>query len=384
MSTINYDGRYNIYTYMGWQLITAPDSMQYKLKEEAGMNFDSEGFGIINNCYVIACTTLYGNVGDYITWTLNNGDTLNTIVGDLKSSGDINWTIDGHEYDNGRALNVIEFIVDRDTWYNGHANPGTPSCHPEWAGLIQSYQNIGNYWEGTPIMPYGKGQQIVVTGKRVIRNTEYDVMYMAAIHKDGYVYFNDDIFWRCKLDGSSLQLLQPEYNKYWILSNGIKDIQVTTFNSASAFGNGSIAPNAKVEAAVQWMVNKATNEYITYSMSNRNMKNPDGSSYDCSSFVITGFYVGGYDANATTTLNMKQAFEDLGFTWIPGTYFSSNDCQRGDILLNISDGPGGGHTQVYIGNNQDVNCGGTPAKVQEHVPDFWGYGWNGILRAPIY
>lgn len=37
---IDYEGRSNCYTYMGWQMITAPDSPQYKLREEAGMAFD--------------------------------------------------------------------------------------------------------------------------------------------------------------------------------------------------------------------------------------------------------------------------------------------------------------------------------------------------------
>lgn len=51
---------------MGWQCITSKSSQQYKLRDKAGQNFDSEGFGIINNRYVVACTTTYGRVGDYI------------------------------------------------------------------------------------------------------------------------------------------------------------------------------------------------------------------------------------------------------------------------------------------------------------------------------
>lgn len=141
------------------------------------------------------------------------------------------------------------------------------------------------------------------------------------------------------------------------------------------WGNGSTASNATVEAAVQWAVNKATSTYITYSQSARNLKNVDGTSYDCSSFIITAFYAAGLNVNATYTGNMRSGFTELGFTWIPGTTFEASQCLRGDILLNESV-----HVQMYIGNNQDVNCGSTPAGVQEHSSDNYGRGWDGILR----
>ena len=36
------------------------------MKEAAGMNFDSEGFGKIDGRYVVATTTTFGKVGDYV------------------------------------------------------------------------------------------------------------------------------------------------------------------------------------------------------------------------------------------------------------------------------------------------------------------------------
>ena len=53
-------GRNCVYTYMGWSLITAPDSLQYKLRADAGENYDAEGFAIIEGRYVIACTEAFG------------------------------------------------------------------------------------------------------------------------------------------------------------------------------------------------------------------------------------------------------------------------------------------------------------------------------------
>lgn len=142
-------------------------------------------------------------------------------------------------------------------------------------------------------------------------------------------------------------------------------------------GGGQHATDIQVETAVQWMINKASNNYITYSQTNRNLKNPSGMSFDCSSFVITAFYYAGVDVNATYTGDMRAGFTEAGWEWIPGTSFESSQLQRGDILLNETI-----HTQVYIGDNQDVNCGSTPAKVQPHSVDNYGRGWDGILRHP--
>lgn len=140
-------------------------------------------------------------------------------------------------------------------------------------------------------------------------------------------------------------------------------------------GSGTIAKNASVEKAVRWAIEKATSNYITYSQSNRNLKNPDGYSYDCSSFIITAFYVGGFNVDATYTGNMRSGFTALGWEWIPGSTWSASELLRGDILLNEAL-----HTQMYIGGNHDVNCGSTPACVERHAVDNYGRGWDGILR----
>lgn len=210
-----------------------------------------------------------------------------------------------------------------------------------------------------------------------------DVIYLASSQTDGLIYFNDDMFWRCKLDGSRVELWYPN-KQIWMLTALMKNITIEKMNlrantGTTGEGNGGsgsgVAPNANVEAAVQWMINKANSEYITYSQDIRNLKNPNGTSYDCSSFVITGFYIGGFDAASSYTGDMRTGFTALGFTWIPGSVFYADDCIRGDILLNEVL-----HTQVYIGNNQDVNCGSTPACVQGHSNDNYGSYWDGILR----
>lgn len=139
------EGLGRIHTYMGWQLITAPDSMQYKLREQAGMKFDNEGFGIIDGRYVVACTTTYGRVGDYIDVYQADGSIIPCIIGDIKSQGDAGCTIWGHQ--NGNC--IIEFVVDYNTWYGSpmHSNPGSSSCHPEWNQNITKIVNGGSWFK---------------------------------------------------------------------------------------------------------------------------------------------------------------------------------------------------------------------------------------------
>lgn len=131
------------HTYMGWQMITSTTSKQWQLRTDSGMNFDDEGFAIIGERYVIACTTTFGEVGDYIDWYQEDGTVIKSIVGDIKNQTDEGCTEWGHN--NGQV--VVEFVVNKDTWYGtGHANPGTTSCHPEWKQYITKAINRGNYW----------------------------------------------------------------------------------------------------------------------------------------------------------------------------------------------------------------------------------------------
>lgn len=384
MAVIEYQGLKNVYTYMGWQLITDKTSQQYKLREQAGQNFDNEGFGKIGDRYVIACCERYGKIGDYIDWVLANGSTLKTIMGDEKSSSDPNNNGWGHVY--GNSISVVEFVVDKNAWYPNHANPGTSSCHPEWAGQIKSYTNSGSYFNGDNPGTTGSGSGIgFVSATRYLNGNTTTVWFVGTMQADGLVYFNDDTFYRCSKDGSHLQVYsQPK--QIWVDSQVLINLKcsildLTAIDGAVGgilSGSGASNPNASVESAVKWMINKASTNNITYSQSNRNLKNPNGSSYDCSSFVITGFTVGGFDIDASYTGNMRSGFEKAGFKWHPADNdrkLAASQLQRGDILLNTSK-----HTQVYIGNNQDVNCGSTPARVMSHVAYYSGGGWDGFLR----
>lgn len=129
------------YSYMGWQTITSPTSYQYKLREEAGMNFDEDGFGKIGDRYVIACTLTFGQVGDYVDWELDNGTVIETVVGDIKNQNDDGCNAWGHR----NGLCVVEFVVDKDTWYGSGRYP--TDFHPEWQGRTIRAIRTGNYWQ---------------------------------------------------------------------------------------------------------------------------------------------------------------------------------------------------------------------------------------------
>lgn len=129
-----------VYSYMGWQTITSPSSNQYKLRQEAGMKFDADGFGKIGDRYVIACTTTFGEVGDYIDWTLDNGEVIKSVIGDIKNQSDAGCNKWGHK--DGTC--VVEFVVDKYSWYGTSKHP--TQFHSEWKSRVVSASKTGSFW----------------------------------------------------------------------------------------------------------------------------------------------------------------------------------------------------------------------------------------------
>ena len=138
------EGLGSIHTYMGWQKVTNPRTQQYAFREAAGMTFDSEGFAVVDNRYVIACTSTFGNIGDYVDFYQEDGTVIPCIIGDFKNQNDAGCNVYGHL--NGDC--IVEFVVDMNSWYEfGHANPGTDACHPEWNQNIVKVENVGSFYD---------------------------------------------------------------------------------------------------------------------------------------------------------------------------------------------------------------------------------------------
>ena len=129
-----------VYTYEKWNTNWTAGTYQKALHDQYE-DYDTEGFGKIGDRYVIACTTTFGRVGDLIDFELEDGTIIKTVMGDAKSQADPGCNLYGHQNGN----NVIEFIVNGDTWYGIKSNPGNADNHPEWGGkhVIKAY-NYGN------------------------------------------------------------------------------------------------------------------------------------------------------------------------------------------------------------------------------------------------
>lgn len=229
-------------------------------------------------------------------------------------------------------------------------------------------------------------QLTTIHAKKYINNNLEDVYYIGTYRPDGWTYFNDDMFYRYQVDNDILQICYMD-KQIWVNTNCMIIVQTAAFNvklaGQLAAGMGVAAANTGVEAAVQWAINKVSNEWLAYTNDpvGRNLNNPNGSAYDCSSFVITAFNQAGFNTGtASYTGDMISNFQAIGFDYILGTYWDSSELLRGDIQIwNIPVYPYG-HTNIYIGNNQDVDAGFEPASIVQHTPDNWGRGWDGILR----
>ena len=139
----------DVFTHMGWQLITNKSSAQYKLREYYGTNFNDKGFGYIDDegeeYLAIACTTTFGDVGDKLEVELERGNTFKAVIGDIKSQNDEDWNEYGHDY--GHC--VVEFIVDKDSReWKGYCGTKVPSR--AWPLLpdnrVTKITNIGSFY----------------------------------------------------------------------------------------------------------------------------------------------------------------------------------------------------------------------------------------------
>jgi len=122
------NGLGNVFSHMGWQMITSPSSNQYKLRQKYGQKFNNKGFGVINGMYVVAVTTWYGNVGDVLKVEFANGQKMDAVIGDIKNQNDAGCNKYGHM--DGKC--VIEFVVDKTGGFGGYNGSKTATSEIPW------------------------------------------------------------------------------------------------------------------------------------------------------------------------------------------------------------------------------------------------------------
>lgn len=154
-----------------------------------------------------------------------------------------------------------------------------------------------------------------------------------------------------------------------------------------------------IASAVNWAVMIANNNGYGYDQSTRtsgwakwqsdpNCINQCGS-FDCSSFIAAALTEAGYfNTNPNFAGTEAADLIGVGFKKIADSATTSANLQPGDILLSAN------HTEMYIGNNQNVgahineNNGVSGGQVGDQtgneisVTPFYNDNWIGVFRAP--
>lgn len=97
-------------------------------------SFDKSGYGKIGERYVVAVTSTFGDVGDYIDIYCADGTTYKAVIGDIKNQGDAGCTKWGHS--NGQV--VVEWMT------NWAASPVHKNRNSD--GGIIKIVNYGSYF----------------------------------------------------------------------------------------------------------------------------------------------------------------------------------------------------------------------------------------------
>ena len=208
--------------------------------------------------------------------------------------------------------------------------------------------------------------------------------YIGTVGSDGYIYFNDSMFYRFKKEGTwedNVYVLN-RWRHSWMKCTMFSKISTENLNS----GGGSVAPGGQgVEDAVKWALAIADDDSHGYDQENR-----WGPDYDCSSLVYEAFRVsGGFDlpVHVGNTVSMVADFTAAGFTWLPGQGNTAAGLQRGDILLNIVN-----HVEIYLGAQMNVGAhinefggitgGRTGDQTGNEISQsgYYAYPWDGVLR----
>ena len=106
--TIPY-GSTDSYMFMDYRAITDTSSLQWQLQQYA---YDGNyGIRMVDGCYCVAVSSMYGNIGDKIKVTTDKGNSYWCIIADIKGYDSVNgW----YHVNSQGTINLIEFVVNDD------------------------------------------------------------------------------------------------------------------------------------------------------------------------------------------------------------------------------------------------------------------------------
>ena len=162
----------------------------------------------------------------------------------------------------------------------------------------------------------------------------------------------------------------------WFLSA----ILLTGMMTVASLGQITVhAAENKLEQAVKWSIDTANDNSHGYSQEER-----WGPDYDCSSFVISAMKFAGINVgSASYTGDMVDQFTSNGFQYIAWSSVGGvSGLRRGDVMWRT------GHTEMYIGNSQQVGAHwhngheatGDPSGTEISVDSYNYNNWECVLR----
>lgn len=134
-------------SYMDYRYITNKASDQYKLQLSAWT--DNMGLRRVDDYYLVAMGTYYSdNIGDKFRITLENGNTFDVMIGDVKAdihTDNSNMYSPVYNTDGSfKSANVIEFIIDKQVISKKVKLWGDVSAYDEFAGNIVKIERISD------------------------------------------------------------------------------------------------------------------------------------------------------------------------------------------------------------------------------------------------
>lgn len=196
---------------------------------------------------------------------------------------------------------------------------------------------------------------VVITAEKIVNGDVTNCNYMTTVQGDGWIYFNDDEFYRYNKNSEIVQINEDRHR--WVDTSKLTNI---TIQDASMENINTVIDNSQSVATGQ-----VVEDYISYALETAN--NPAcgydqtyrwGNDSDCSSLVGKALRFAGYAIPSDFATSTMITYMPDDFKYLEGPYYGTENMKRGDILLATHNYKGvySGHTVIYLGDGQIVEA----------------------------